>query len=454
MDKVLAYIEEHKNDFRNRLFDLLRIESKSAQSDHKPDMKRAADMVLGFLSKAGIDAQIVEAGGHPAIIADSGNGAGKAKALVYGHYDVQPEGDLNLWKSPPFEPTLRDGAMFARGSSDDKGQVLCHVFAAEAWMKTHGSLPVRVKYLIEGEEEIGSRTLADVVRKNKDRLSCDYVAISDTSKLNNTTPAITTGTRGLVYMEVFLEGPKQNLHSGTFGGSVANPGNVMAKIIASMKDEKHRVLIPGFYDDVVEPNAEERKVMASLPFDEKAYFAELGSPGPEGEEGWSTNERRWCRPTLDVNGIIGGYTGEGASTVIPAKMTAKISMRLVPNQQASKIAAAFRAHVERVCPNSVRLSFKQHGEADAYMVPIDSPGVAAAKSAVKKGFGATPVLMREGGSLPILPMFKEVLGADSLLMGFADPNCNLHGPNEFFKVADFEAGIRSAAHFLAEIAAA
>jgi acetylornithine deacetylase/succinyl-diaminopimelate desuccinylase-like protein len=417
-------------------------------------MKRAAELVLGFLSKAGIDGKIVETGGHPAIIADTGRGAGKAKALVYGHYDVQPEGDLNLWKSPPFEPTLRDGAVFARGSSDDKGQVLCHIFAAEAWMKTHGSLPVRVKYLIEGEEEIGSPTLGDVVRKEKERLSCDYVAISDTSKFSIDTPAITTGTRGLVYMEVFIDGPKQNLHSGTFGGSVANPGNVLAKIIASMKDDRNRVTITGFYDDVEEPSAAERKAMAALPFDEKAYLAELGSPGPEGEEGWTSNERRWVRPTLDVNGIIGGYTGEGASTVIPARMSAKISMRLVPHQSSARIAAAFREHVERVCPKTVRLAIKQHGAADAYGAPLDSPGIAAAGRAVEKGFGKKPVFMREGGSLPILPMFRQLLGADSLLMGFADPNCNLHGPNEFFRVADFEAGIRSAAHFLAEIGSA
>jgi len=453
MDKVLAYIEGHKKDFLDRFCDLLRVQSTSAQSDHRADVRKAAEMTLGFLKQAGIKGQVMETAGHPAVVADSGDGPGKAKALIYGHYDVQPEGDLKLWHSPPFEPTIRDGAVYARGSADDKGQMLTHVFAAEAWMKTHGKLPVRVKYLIEGEEEVGSPSLPDFIKQHKERLACDYVALSDTSQLKAGVPAITYGTRGLVYMEVFLYGPKQNLHSGSFGGTIANPANVLAAMIASMKDAKHRVTIPGFYDDVARLSDKEKKALGELPFDEKEYLAELGSPAAVGEEGFTTNERRWVRPTLEVNGIIGGYTGEGASTVIPAQASAKVSMRLVPNQHAEKIRDAFEAYVGKVCPPTVRLEIKRHGAADAYMIPLDSPGIAAAARAVEKGFGKKPVFMREGGSLPILPMFKQVLGADSLLMGFCMPTCNAHGPNEFFHVHDFEAGIRTAAHFLAEIAA-
>lgn len=446
MDQVLKYFESHREDFRDRLMEMLRIPSISAQSEHNDDVRKCARLVRDQLVQAGLDAEIMETGGHPAIVADTGpvDGGGPV-LLIYGHYDVQPEGDLKLWDSPPFEPTIRDGAIFARGSADDKGQMIAHVFAAECWLKGAGKVPVRLKFLIEGEEEVASANLEKFIADHREKLACDYILISDTSQLGEGQPAVTYGTKGLVYKEIILDGPKQNLHSGSFGGTVANPGNVMAHIIASLYGVEGKVTIPGFYDDVVEIDADEKAKIKALPFDDEAYLRELGSPSLFGEDGYSTLERRWVRPTIDVNGLVGGYTGEGASTVIPARMTCKVSMRLVPNQDPAKISEAFESAVKRACPPSVKLTIVDHGGAAAYVAPLDSPGMAVAARAFEKGFEVKPVFMREGGSLPILPMFKKLLGAESILMGFALPNCNLHGPNEFLHVRDLEAGIRTSA---------
>ncbi|MCH7813226.1 MAG: M20/M25/M40 family metallo-hydrolase, partial [Planctomycetes bacterium] len=369
-----------------------------------------------------------------------------------GHYDVQPVGDERLWTSPPFEPELRDGAVFARGAADDKGQVLTHLMAAEAWMKTAGRMPVRVKYLIEGEEEVGSKGLGPLIRDQQERLACDYVVISDTAKLDADTPAITYGTKGMVYKEIILTGPSSDLHSGSFGGTVFNPANVLAKIIAGLKDDQERVTIPGFYDAVRPASAEEKAALAHLPFDEGAYLTSTGSPALTGEAGFSTLERRWLRPTLDVNGLLSGFTGQGASTIIPARAMAKVSMRIVPDQEPEAVSEAFDRAVRALTPKGVRLEVKTWATAAAYLCPIDSPGIQAARVGVEAGYGTPPALIREGGTLPILPMFREVLGAESIMMGFCVPDCHAHGPNEFFAVEDLICGTRSIAHFLQALA--
>lgn len=454
IDEVIAYIEANKETNAQRLADLLRIPSISTDPEHKVDMHRAAEWVHKVLTGCGIISEILDTPGHPCVLGDTGpvDGGGPI-ILVYGHYDVQPTGDKSLWDSPPFEPTIRDGVVFARGAADDKGQVLTHLLAAESWMKVAGRLPIRVKFLIEGEEEIGSANLEQVIRDHRERLACDYVVISDTSKLDEDTPAVTYGTKGMVYKEIIVTGPKQNLHSGSFGGTLANPGNVLAAIIASLRDENDRVTIPGFYDGVRELTREEKTRLERLPFDENAYLKGMGAPALCGEKGYSTLERRWVRPTLDVNGIFGGFTGEGASTVIPAKMSAKVSMRLVPDQNPHRITKLFDDAVQTACPDTVKLQIITHATCPPYVAPLESPGMAAATEAIEAGFGRQPVFIREGGSLPILPMFKEVLGADSLMMGFCVPGCNAHGPNEFFALADLHNGTRTAAYLLDRLAA-
>ncbi len=449
IDKVIAHIEANKDANVQRLLDLLRIPCVSTDPKHKPDMKRGAEWIHQLLTGCGIKSEIVETPGHPCVVGEAGPpDADGPTILVYGHYDVQPTGDESLWHSPAFEPAIRNEVVFARGAADDKGQVLAHMLAAEAWMKVAGGLPIRVKFLIEGEEEISSPSLEKVIRDHRERLKCDYVVLSDTPKFDANTPAITYGTKGMVYKEIVVTGPKQNLHSGSFGGTLANPGNVLSAIIASLRDQDERVTIPGFYDGVRELTADERSRLKELPFDEAAYLKGMGAPALCGEEGYSTLERRWARPTLDVNGLFGGFTGEGASTVIPAKMSAKVSMRLVPDQNPHRISKLFDDAVQAACPNSVKLQVITHGTCAAYVAPLDSPGMKAATQAVESGFGKSPVFTREGGSLPILPMFKEVLGADSLMVGFCTPDCNAHGPNEFLTLADFHGGTRTAAYLM------
>ncbi|HEY3244138.1 MAG TPA: dipeptidase [Phycisphaerae bacterium] len=453
IDQVMAYIDEHRDEFTARLLEFLRIKSISTDATCKDETRQGAEWVRTQFERCGIGCDIVPTPRHPCVLADSGSGSNGTTVLLYGHYDVQPIIDLSLWKSPPFEPEIRDGRVFARGSADDKGQVLTHMLAAEAWMKVAQRLPVRVKYLIEGEEEIGSPNLADLIREESDRLACDYIVISDTAKLDENTPAITYGTKGLVYKEITVTGPANDVHSGSFGGTIGNPGNALCKIITSLKDSRNRVTIPGFYKDVRKPAPDERQRLSRLKFNEKRYAKSLGVPALEGEAGYSTIERRWVRPTLDVNGLFGGYQGPGSSTIIPAKVAAKVSMRLVPDQDPEKISNAFDKAVLAAAPKSVRVQIQTHGtNCSAYVAPTDTDGMRAALLAVQKGFNKRPVLIREGGTLPILPMFKKVLGADSIMMGFCLPNCNAHGPNEFFDVSDFHAGIRSAAYFLHELA--
>jgi acetylornithine deacetylase/succinyl-diaminopimelate desuccinylase-like protein len=338
--------------------------------------------------------------------------------------------------------------MICRGAADDKGQMFCALLAAEAWMKTSGSLPINVKFCIEGEEEVGSPNLAALVKKLKDRLACDYVVIHDTAKFSDDVPAVTAATKGLIYKEVILTGPKKDLHSGSFGGAVANPANVLAKLIAGFHDDDAKVTIPGFYDRVKEMSPEEVKMMNGLPYSEADFLKDVGSPKTYGEKGYSALHRRWARPTLDVNGIFGGYMKEGSSTIIPSFAGAKVSMRLVPDQKAEEIERLFEETVRTRVPDTVKLEIKSHASCDPYLADVKSPGMVAARKAVAMGFGKEPVLIREGGSLPILPMLKQVLGADSLMMGYCLPNCNAHSPNEFLHVRDFEAGMRSSAALL------
>ncbi len=451
IDKVIAHIDANRDASVERLNDFLRIQSISTDPSCDAESRRGAAWVKDVFTGCGLDTEIVETEKHPCVIADSGPADGPT-VLIYGHYDVQPTGDESLWDSPPFEPTVRDGLLYARGSADDKGQVLAHMLAAESWMKTAGKLPIRVKFLVEGEEEIGSPNLEPVVRKLKDRLACDYVVLSDTPKFDRKTPAITYGTKGLIYKEITLTGPKQNLHSGSYGGTLMNPGNALAVIIAALKDGENRVTVPGFYDKVRPLTADEKEKIKELPFDEEGFRGSIGTPSLEGEAGYTTLERRWARPTLDVNGLLGGFTGEGASTVIPAKVMAKVSMRIVPDQVPAEISAAFDDAVRAATPKGVRLEIKTFADAAAYVSPIDSPGMAAAIEAVEAGFGKKPLFIREGGTLPILPLFKEVLGADSLMLGFCCPDCNAHGPNEWFALDDLHAGTKTSAHFLNRMA--
>ncbi len=454
IDKVLAHIDANKDANADRLMDLLRVPSISTDPARQAEMRQGAEWVHRLFVGCGIQSEIIDTAGHPCVLADTGFTAnGAPTVLVYGHYDVQPTGDEALWDSPPFEPTVRDGVLYARGAADDKGQVLAHMLAVEGWMRAAGSVPLRVKFIVEGEEEIGSPNLESLIRNHKDRLACDYVVISDTPKLDADTPAITYGTKGMIYKEIVITGPKQNLHSGSFGGTLTNPGNALAVIIASLRDKENRVTIPGFYDNVRSLGDDERARMKEVPFDESAYLASMGAPGLDGEAGFSTLERRWVRPTLDVNGLMGGFVGEGASTVIPAKVMGKVSMRIVPDQDPEAISKAFDDAVYAAAPKRVRVEILTHAIAGPYVGPIDSAGMAAAADAMEAGFGKRPVFTREGGTLPILPLFKEVLGADSLMMGFCDPNCNAHGPNEFFSLSDFHRGTKTAAHFYHRLAA-
>ena len=452
---VLDYVEANRQRYLDELQEFVAIPSISAQPDHRPDVRAAAEWTAHRLRRAGAEAEIIESAGHPAVFAQArADGDAKVTILVYGHYDVQPEGDPERWHSRPFVPEVRDGALYARGAADDKGQMLTHVLATEAWLAAGGGLPVNVKFLLEGEEEVSSPNLPDIIRQHRQRLACDYVVLSDTCKFSDDQPAITYGTRGMVYKEVILRGPKEDLHSGSFGGTVANPANVLASLAAALHDDRGRVLIDGFYDDVAPVADDERRAWEELGFDEENYRRQLGAPQLTGEADCSTLERRWARPTCDINGIYGGYAGQGANTIVPARAGMKISTRLVPNQDPQKISDAFDRTIRRLLPPTVEAEILNHGApCAAYMTPLDCPGMQAARDAVADGFGKAPVLIREGGTLPILPMFKAILGAESLLLGYSLPNCNAHGPNEFLVLDDFHAGIRTNVHLLRRLAA-
>jgi acetylornithine deacetylase/succinyl-diaminopimelate desuccinylase-like protein len=449
---VDEYLRAHRGAFEEQLKALLRVPSVSAQPQHDDDTRRAAAMVRDDLAAMGLEATLIETKRHPIVYSEWLGAAGKPTVLVYGHYDVQPAEPLEPWLSPPFEPTVRDGNLYARGATDDKGQMFTHLKAAEAWLKTTGRLPVNVRFLIEGEEEVGGAGLSDYVAENAGRLTCDFAVISDTSQFAPGIPAITYGLKGLAYFEILVQGANRDLHSGTFGGAVANPINALCEILAGLKDPDGCIRIEGFYDDVRPLEDWERAEFAKLPFSEADFQRDLGVHVLFGEEGYTTLERKWARPTCDINGIFGGYSGPGPKTVLPAKAGAKLSFRLVPDQDPGAVDRLFREHVARVCPPGVTYQIITHHGAPAVLVDVDTPGVRAAVRAIEAGFGTWPVFMREGGSIPVVGLIKQHLGVDTLLLGWGQNDDNLHGPNEKFSIADFHRGIKSAAHLLAELA--
>ncbi|GHA67813.1 dipeptidase [Pontibacter akesuensis] len=440
---INQYINENKDRFLDELLDMLRIPSVSADAKFKADVQRTAEFVRARLEEAGADkVELVQTAGNPVVYGEKIVDPSLPTVLVYGHYDVQPADPYELWNSPPFEPVIKDGNIYARGACDDKGQMYMHVKAFETMMKTN-TLACNVKFMIEGEEEIGSVNLATFVRENKDRLQGDVILISDTGMLGNDTPSITTGLRGMSYVEVEVTGPNRDLHSGLYGGAVANPINILCQMIASMHDENNYITIPGFYDNVQELSTEERAEMARAPFNLDKYKNSIGLSDVHGEEGYVTMERNSIRPTLDVNGIWGGYTGEGAKTVIPSKAYAKISMRLVPNQSSEEITEKFKKHFESIAPKSVKVEVKPHHGGEPVVTPTDSPAYQAAAKAYEETFGVKPVPVRSGGSIPIVAMFKSELGLDSVLMGFGLDSDAIHSPNEHFGVFNYMKGIET-----------
>ncbi len=460
MDKTLSYIEEHGERFLQELFDLLRIPSVSADPAYAADVQRAAEWIAENMRQIGLDAvEVLPTPGHPIVYGEKIISPNAPTVLVYGHYDVQPADPLDLWDSPPFEPVIKktdihpDGAIFARGACDDKGQMFLHIKAFEAMWQT-GELPCNVKFMIEGEEEVGSEHLGLFCKENSEKLSCDVILISDTSIFSNEVPTITTGLRGLSYVEVEVTGPNRDLHSGVYGGAVANPINVLARMIASLHDEKHHITIPGFYDKVEIISEEERQLLNSVPFDKEAYKKDLGVAALEGEEGYTVIEQTAIRPTLDVNGIWGGYIGEGSKTVLPSKAFAKISMRLVPHQQSDEITDLFAKHFESIAPPSVKVKVTPHHGGEPAVTPIDTKEYRAAERAMEKSFGKKPLPLRSGGSIPIVALFEKVLGAKSILLGFGLDSDAIHSPNEHFGLFNFRIGLKTIPwyhHFYAEL---
>ncbi len=444
---VKNYIASNKDRFLSELFDWLRIPSVSADSRHKGDVRKAAEYLKEKFTAAGVDrVEICETKGHPIVYAEKIINPTLPTVLVYGHYDVQPADPLNLWDSPPFEPVVKDDKIFARGSCDDKGQVYMHVKAFEAMMKLN-LLPCNVKFMVEGEEEVGSDNLGTFVKENKAKLKADIILISDTSIISLDHPSITTGLRGLSYMEVEVTGPNRDLHSGVYGGAVANPINTLCDMIDSLHDENGRVTIPGFYDKVAELTAAQREAINKAPFDLNHYKKDLDIDDIKGEKGYTTVERTGIRPTLDVNGIWGGYTGEGAKTVLPSKAHAKISMRLVPNQISSEITALFTKHFESLAPKSVKVKVIAHHGGEPAVTPTDSTAYKAASSAFEEVWGKTPIPTRDGGSIPIVALFKKELGLDTVLMGFGLDSDAIHSPNEHYGIKNFLLGIETIVAF-------
>jgi len=450
---VKQYIQENQEKFLNELLDLLKIPSVSADPKFKGDVLKAAEFVKESLEKAGADkVEICETAGYPIVYGEKIIDPSAPTVLVYGHYDVQPADPYELWDSPPFEPVIKktemhpEGAVFARGSADDKGQFYMHVKAFEAMMQTN-ELTCNIKFMIEGEEEVGSENLETFVKENKDKLKADVILISDTSMLSMENPSITVGLRGLAYMQVEVTGPNRDLHSGTYGGAVGNPINILCQMIASLQDENNHITIPGFYDKVEELSNEYREQLNKAPFDEADYKKKLNIEELHGEAGYTTIERTGIRPTLDVNGIWGGYIGEGAKTVLPSKAYAKISMRLVPNQDHKEISKLFQSHFESLAPKSVKVKVIPHHGGQAAVVPTDSPGYRAAEAAILEAFGKKAIPTREGGSIPITSLFQQELGLDPILLGFGLDTDAIHSPNEHYGVKNYMMGIETIAMF-------
>ncbi len=446
MQTVLDYLQANREHAVEQLKALLRIPTVSADSRFKDDVRRGAEFVRDALARAGLKTELCPTPGNPIVYAEWLNAGPTAPTvLIYGHYDVQPPDPLEKWTTPAFEPTVRNGAIYARGATDDKGQVWTHVLSVSAWLKTEGKLPVNVKFVIEGEEEVGSRNLDDFLETNRERLKCDVVVVSDTSQYGPGMPAITYGLRGILACEVTLTGPNRDLHSGVFGGSVWNPINALCKLIGKLHDDEGRITLPGFYDDVAALTAVEREQFKLLPFDEQKYCEKLGVAAVHGEAGFTTLERRWARPTCDVNGMYGGYTGEGPKTIVPSSATAKITCRLVPNQDPDKLTAALEAFLKANTPAGTTLKFSAHHGGWPTVADFNSSFMAAARRAIQTAFGKAPVMIREGGSIPVVATFKRILGVDTLLLGWGQDTDNLHSPDEHFSLEDFHKGALASA---------
>jgi acetylornithine deacetylase/succinyl-diaminopimelate desuccinylase-like protein len=456
MQPTIEYIQARRDTFVEELKGFLRIPSVSTKSEYKADMQQAAEWLTGQMQAIGLEhVQILPTGGHPVVYADWLHAPGKPTALIYGHYDVQPAEPLELWTSGAFDPTIRGGELFARGAVDDKGQVFMHLKALEAHLKTRGALPVNVKLLIEGEEEIGSPNLDPFIKAQQGLLQADVAVISDTAMIAKGYPGITHGLRGIVYFQVDVEGTKSDLHSGSFGGSVINPAFALAQILSQLKDRNGRITIPGFYDDVHKLTAEERRALAKLPFSEKKFQKGIGAPALFGEKGFTTLERLWVRPTLEVNGLYSGFIGEGAKTVLPGRAMAKVSMRLVPDQSPAKIARLFGQYVRRISPKTVRVKVAElMGHGTPWLTPTDQPAMQALARAIQKGFGRKPVFIRTGGTIPVVATLTKLLKTPCLLMGIGLPDENAHAPNEKLDLDNLHHGMQAAAHLWEELAGA
>ena len=451
-EKVLAYLDKNRQHHVEQLCEFLRIPSISSQSQHADDTRRAAAFIADELKELGLSVETIDLGGHPLVYAESEIRSDRKTLLFYGHYDVQPVDPLDLWDNPPFEPVIKDDILYARGASDDKGQVYTHIKAVEAYVKQGLDLPVNVKFIIEGEEEAGGHSIYEYTEQNPEKLACDAVIISDTTLYNEETPGICYSLKGLTFMEIRVFGPGMDLHSGSYGGTVQNPGNALAEIVAGLKDADGRCRVPGFYDDVLDLDQEERDGFAALGYTDEILREETGAPAAFGEAGFTTLERMWARPTCDVNGLVSGYGGEGAKTIIPATATAKVSMRLVPNQDPEKIAASFRDYVLQIAPAGVRVEVENLHNANPVLVPRQSEMMQAGMTALEKGFGARPVFIREGGSIPIVGTFQDCLKSPVLLLGYGLSTDNIHSPNEKFHLANFWRGARTSAMLMVEAA--
>lgn len=452
MATVREYVDAHLDRFREELFEFLEIPSVSTDAEREGDVRRCAAWLAERLEEAGLEeVEVVPTDGHPVVVGERITDPAAPTVLVYGHYDVQPTDPDDEWETPPFEPTVRDGRVYARGASDDKGQVYLHVKALETRLESGAGLPVNVKVAFEGEEEVGSAHLEDFLREHGERLACDAVLISDTGMYRKDIPSICVGLRGMVYQEVIVHGAASDLHSGLYGGAVVNPANALCSMISKLKNQKGRVTVPGFYDDVREISDRERESLGRLPFDDEEFRSEVGAPALGGEEGYSSLERMWYRPTLDVNGLVGGFTGEGAKTVLPARARAKVSMRLVPDQDPGRVQESFQWYLRALAPDEVEVELVGMQRARPWAADPHGPVFDAASAALEAAFGKEPVFVRNGGTIPIVPLFEELFEAPVLLLGFGLPGANLHAPNEWFDLEMFERGVETVARLYDEI---
>ncbi len=455
MEDVLRYIDAHRQRFVDELAEWVKIPAISSDPAHAKDMVKNAEHLLADVRRLGATtSELWPTKGHPAVFAEWMHAPGKPTLLIYGHHDVQPIEPLDEWKSPPFEPSVREGRMWGRGTVDDKGQVYIHVKAIESFLAGSATkkLPINIKLIVEGEEEIGSENLDELMRQKQKELAADFVCVSDTAMFGRGIPSLCVGLRGLMYIEVHVEGPSQDLHSGSFGGGIMNPVNALAKMIARLHDDEGKILVPGFYDEVVALTPKEREEIAGLPFDENEWRKSTGAPAVFGEKGYTTLERVWTRPTLDCNGISGGFAGEGSKTIIPARAMAKVSCRLVPHQEPEQIADRVTAYLEKIAPPGVKVRVVRLHGGRPYLAPTDHPVFEVAKRAFSKAFGKPTVFIREGGSIPFVRTIADVTGKPCLLMGFGQPDENAHAPNEWIDLENYHLGIKSAAHLYDELA--